>query len=65
MLKREAATMLVDLCEWFEQEGENRETLSVALLSPYVNQSRTLRKEANVVLKKKEDPLEERGGLFD
>ena len=50
---RKAATMLVDLFEWFEQEGEDRETLSVALLSPYVNQSRTLRKEANLVLKKK------------
>lgn len=51
---RKAAKMLADLFEWFEQEGGGgRETLSVALLSPYVNQSRTLRKEANTVLEKK------------
>ena len=50
---RKAANMLADLFEWFEEEGqEDRENLSIALLSPYVNQSRALRKEANTVLKK-------------
>ena len=44
--------MLDDLLQWFEEEGTDRDFLSIALITPYVNQSRTLRKEANTVLKK-------------
>ena len=41
---------------WFENENQ-RKNLSVALLTPYVNQSRTLRKEANTVLEKRETSI--------
>jgi superfamily I DNA and/or RNA helicase len=49
--------MLDELLQWFEEEGTGRDSLTVALLTPYVNQSRTLRKEANTVLQKRKSSI--------
>ena len=49
--------ILDDLIHWFEKEGTERDSLSVALLTPYVNQSRTIRMEANAVLQKRKTSM--------
>ena len=49
--------ILDDLIHWFEKEGTERDYLSVALLTPYVNQSRTIRMEANAVLQKRKTSM--------
>ena len=49
--------ILDDLIHWFEKEGTERDSLSVALLTPYVNQSRTIRTEANTVLQKRKTSI--------
>ena len=53
---QKVSLILDDLLHWFENENQ-RKNLSVALLTPYVNQSRTLRKEANTVLEKRETSI--------
>jgi superfamily I DNA and/or RNA helicase len=50
---KKVSEILDDLIHWFEGEETDRSTLSIALLTPYVNQSRTIRKEANIVLQKR------------
>ena len=62
---KRAAEILEDLIEWFESEEEvERVSLTVALLSPYVNQSRTLRVQANSILQKKSNTMKGNRGTI-
>jgi hypothetical protein len=60
-----AAEILEDLIEWFEsEEVAERISMTVALLSPYVNQTRTLLDQANSILKKKSSTMKGNRGTI-